>query len=108
MMKTEISPERAKRALIAKLSKESAHIADLVRWGAWTLAAEYAASVAADALAVRSIELLPEPDAELFATVSRDSQLSIFSPAVSHHSSGRELPAADNETAGSTVFGGRA
>ena len=106
MMKTEMTPERAKAVLIAKLAKDSAHIADLVRWGSWTLAAEYAESVAADAKAVREIEQMPDPEDELFASASRESQLSFFSPAVFHHSARRELPGAPSMAPGNTVFGG--
>jgi len=114
MMKNDtVTPEAAKAVLIAKLAKQSAHIADLIRWGSWTIAAEICDSIAADARAVRALELLPQEPSEkqwefdAFNTSRVSTQLPIFSPAVSHHSAARDLPAPPAKAAGSVVFGGR-
>jgi hypothetical protein len=59
-MKLEITPQRAKDALIGQLKRDSAHVLDLLNWGSWTLVAEFAEKLRENALAVRRLEMTPE------------------------------------------------
>jgi len=59
-MKLEITPERAKDALIVHLKRDLAHTFDLVQWGSWTVAAEYAGRCKEASEAIRRLEMTPE------------------------------------------------
>lgn len=105
------NPETVKTQLLAKVTKDAVHIADLIRWGSWTLAAEYAQSVSEMALQIRQLEQTPAPhemlqdEFSLFANSSKQTQFPNFSTEVSHHSS-RDLPGVAEKRPGSVVFGG--
>lgn len=56
----EITPERAKLALVVQVQIDSRTLSDCLHWGSWTVAAELAAKIASTAQAIRVLELIPE------------------------------------------------